>query len=513
MAKSNKVKIPTMDQITNGVIYARFSPGPRQTDQSIEGQVRDCMSYAKEHDIKVLDVYADRHISGSDFENRAEFNRMIHDAEKGQFQCIIVWKIDRFGRDREEIALNKIKVKRNGVRLLYAKEIIPDGPEGIILEGLLESMAEYYIEDLRQKVKRGQRESALKGLAVGVAPFGYNIVEKKFVVNDSEAWVVKYVFESWDAGLTAPEILEYLESRGVTGKRGKPITKNGIYTILRNEKYIGNASYDGIAIPIPAIVTPELFHSVRSKFKTRIGHASSYKADEKYLLSMKAYCGECGALLVGECGYGKSGQRYSYYKCANKKKKNGSVKCSLKNYRKDDLEDFVVYHTIHDVLQDDVIDYLADKVIEIQARNTVNLNLVSLKKALKDTEAGINNVMKAIEQGIITNSTKQRLVELEAQSEDLKMHIAREEIKKPTITRDHVIYWLNLFKRGDVSDPDFKLRLMDVFVHSVYVYNEKVIIAYNYANNDHSVAFDPNIFRCSDEHALVRHGGFEPPTT
>ena len=162
----------------NAVIYARYSPGPRQTDQSIEGQVRDCMAYAKENGITVLDVYADRHISGSDFENRGEFNRMLRDAERKQFDSIIVWKIDRFGRDREEIALNKIKLKRHGIRLLYAKEIIPEGPEGIILESLMEGLAEYYVADLRQKVKRGHRESALKGHSVGgQAPYGYKIVD------------------------------------------------------------------------------------------------------------------------------------------------------------------------------------------------------------------------------------------------------------------------------------------------------------------------------------------------
>ncbi len=498
----------------NAVIYARYSPGPRQTDQSIEGQVRDCMAYAKENGITVLDVYADRHISGSDFENRGEFNRMLRDAEKKQFDSIIVWKIDRFGRDREEIALNKIKLKRHGIRLLYAKEIIPDGPEGIILESLMEGLAEYYVADLRQKVKRGHRESALKGYAVsGQAPYGYKIVDKMYQVEVKEAWVVRYVFENYAAGCTAVEILENLERMGVRNRKGGLITKNGIYTMLRNEKYIGRCFYDGIPIPIPAIISQELWNAVHVTFHKRVGQASSYKADEKYLLSLKAYCGECGSLLVGECGYGKKGIRYSYYKCAARKRKHGSDKCTLKTYRKDDLEDLVVYYTINDVLQDDVIEYLADRVMEIQARDTVNLRLEQHISALKDTEKAINNIMKAIEQGIITSTTKQRLMELEAQAEDLKVHIAKEEIQKPALTRDHIVYWLNLFKKGDVSDPAFKQRLMDVFVHSVYVYNKKVVIAYNYADNNHSVDFDPEIFRCSDEHRIVRHPGFEPGTT
>lgn len=495
----------------NAVIYARYSPGPRQTDQSIEGQVRDCMAYAKENGIKVLDVYADRHISGSDFENRKEFNRMLRDASKKQFESIIVWKIDRFGRDREEIALNKIKLRRNGIRLLYAREVIPDGPEGIILESLMEGLAEYYIADLRQKVKRGHRENALKGLVVGGrAPYGYKIVDKTYQVEEKESWVVRYAFENYDAGCTAVEILKNLEKMGVKNRNGSLITKNGIYTMLRNEKYIGKHCYEGIPVPIPAIISQELWDSVHAKFHKRVGRASSYKADEKYLLSLKAFCGECGSLLVGECGYGKTGKRYSYYKCATRKRKNSPERCSLKTYRKDELEDFVVYHTVNDVLQNDIIEYLADRVIEIQANDSSSLRIEQLNSSLKESQKSIKNIMSAIEQGIITPTTKERLMELEAQAEDLKTHIAREEIKKPSITREHVVYWLKMFKNGDVSDPTFKLRLMDVFVHSVYVYNEKVVIAYNYTSNNHSVDFDPEIFRCSNEHQLVRERGLYP---
>ena len=498
----------------NAVIYARYSPGPRQTDQSIEGQVRDCMAYAKDNDINILGVYADRHISGSDFENRAEFNRMIRDAEKKQFESIIVWKIDRFGRDREEIALNKIKLKRHGIRLLYAKEVIPDGPEGIILESLMEGLAEYYIADLRQKVKRGQRENALKGFVVGGhAPYGYQVVDKRYQINEKEAWVVQYVFEHYDSGLTAVEITDRLKEMGVKNKKGESITKNGIYSMLRNEKYIGKCIYEGISIPIPQIISQELWDSVHAKFHKRVGRSAAYKAEERYLLSLKAFCGECGSLLVGECGYGKKKVRYSYYKCAAKKRKHGSDKCTLRTYRRDELEDFVIHHTINDVLQDDVIQYLADRVIEIQAKDIANVRLDQFATALKDNQKAINNIMNAIEQGIITPSTKERLMELESQREELKMHIAKEEIKRPSLTREHVIYWLNLFRKGDASDPDFRQRLLDVFVHSVYVYNKKVVIAYNYSDNNHSVAFDPKVFRCSDEDRVLSVRGFEPRTT
>ncbi len=497
----------------NAVIYARYSPGPRQTDQSIEGQVRDCMAFAEENQITVLGVYADKHISGTDFERRSEFNRMIHDAEKGQFEAIIVWKIDRFGRDREEIALNKIKLKRHGIRLLYAKEVIPDGPEGIILESLMEGLAEYYVADLRQKVKRGQRESALKGLAVsGQAAFGYKIVDKRYQIEEKESWVVRYVFDNIDAGKTGAQIIDELEKMGVRNRKGELITKNGIYTMLRNRKYIGECFYDGIAIPIPRIIPQELWDSVQAKMIKRPRSSGAYKATERYMLSCKAYCGECGSLLIGESGKGKGGTVYHYYKCAQKKRKNGSNKCSLKTPRKDALENFIVHHTVQDVLQDDIIDYLADKVVEIHKKDSVNQKLIQLKNSLKECEKSTKNIVRAIEEGVFTSSTKQRLLDLETQAEELRMQIAKEEIKKPTITKEQVVYWLKLFKKGDLKDPAFRQRLTDVFVHSVYVYNEKVVIAYNYSqdNNHHSVEYDPNIFRCSDTHVKLRDTGPYP---
>ncbi len=499
----------------NAVIYARYSPGPRQTDQSIEGQVRDCMAYAKSNDISVLEVYADRHISGSDFENRHEFNRMIRDAEKKKFDCVILWKIDRFGRNREEIALNKIKLKKHGVKLLYAKESIPDGPEGIILESIMEGLAEYYIADLRQKVLRGHRENALKGFTIGgQSPYGYKIVDKKYQISENESWVIKYIFENYSAGLTAVEILANLEKMGVRNRKGSLITKNGIYNILRNRKYIGECFYNDIPIPIPSIISNELWDSVQLKLHRHATRGPVYRAKEKYLLSLKAYCGECGSLLVGECGYGKKGVRYSYYKCAAKKRKGGSDKCTLKTYRKDDLESFVITHTINDVLQDDIIDLIAGRVIEIQTKELENNEILSqLNATLKDTQKSINNMIKAIEQGIITPSTKQRLSELESQAEILRTSIAREELQRPILTKEHVIYWLTLFKNGDINDPAFQEKIIDTFVNSVYVYKDKVVIAYNYADNNHSFDFDPTIFKCSDKLRILRHPGFEPGTT
>ena len=512
MKKYNKML--DADAENKAVIYARFSPGPRQTEQSIEGQVRDCTAYAESKGLNILNIYADRKISGTDFENRDAFNQMIADCAKGKFKYIIVWKIDRFGRDREEIALNKSRVKKHGVKLLYAKECIPDGPEGIILEAMLEGLAEYYIADLRQKVIRGQRESALKGLAVGGGrAYGYDLVERRYVINEAEANIVRQTFLLYSTGHTALEIIAEFNKKGLRRRDGQEFTTSHIYHMLRNEKYIGICKFQDIPIPIPSIVDKELWNACHARFKKRTDKTVSgaYKAKENYLFSLKCYCGECGASMVGESGYGKQKVRYSYYKCLNRKKKART--CDMRIFRKNDFEQCIIENTMNVVLQENVIQFLADQVIAIQAKNTVNVTLANLKNALRETEKTRNNIMKAIEQGIITETTKERMFQLEEQIAELKLSIAREEIKKPTLTREQVLFWLYSFRDGDVADTDFQERLCDTFIHSIYCYKDKVVIAYNHSgkNNNHSVPITALVG--SDMNYRMRHRGFEPRTT
>ena len=193
-----------------GVIYARYSPGPHQTEQSIEGQVADCQQYAEEHGIDIIEIYADRHVSGKSVVGRDEFQRMLRDAEKGRFDCVLVWKIDRFGRDRQDIAMGKVALKRAGVKLMYARESVPEGPEGIILESVLEGLAEYYSADRRQKVIRGMKETAKKGQYCGQSlPIGYKVdAERHIVVDEREAAVVREAFKLHIAGGQIRDIVQ-----------------------------------------------------------------------------------------------------------------------------------------------------------------------------------------------------------------------------------------------------------------------------------------------------------------
>ena len=127
-------------ELSRAAIYGRYS-SHLQKDTSIEQQFTEIRKYCRDNDIYIVSEYADRGISGTTDE-RPEFQRMIKDSAKGKFNFVVVWKVDRFARNRYDSAMYKAKLKKNGIKVLYAKEAIPDGPEGILLESILESSAQ-----------------------------------------------------------------------------------------------------------------------------------------------------------------------------------------------------------------------------------------------------------------------------------------------------------------------------------------------------------------------------------
>ena len=191
------------------VIYARYS-SERQTEQSIEGQLRVCNDYAARNNIVVVDTYIDRAMTGTN-DKRADFQRMLKDSAKRAWDFVLVYKIDRFGRNKYELAMNKHTLKLNGIRLISATENIPDTPEGIILESLLEGMAEFYSAELSQKVKRGMNETRQKGnFTGGRIPYGYKKDGKKIVVDEDKAKVVLYMYEQYAKNVYVKDIIKSL---------------------------------------------------------------------------------------------------------------------------------------------------------------------------------------------------------------------------------------------------------------------------------------------------------------
>ena len=194
---------------------------------------------------------------------------MIKDSDKKLFDIVLVWKLDRFARNRYDSARYKTQLKKNGVKLMSATEIISEGPEGIILESVLEGYAEYYSADLAEKVVRGQTENILKGRCNGGrGTFGYTLdSERKFHIDPLTSPFVLESFTKYRDGLTMKEIRDWLNEKGVKNQRGGLMTFNTIQHMLNNRRYIGELKYREVLIPdaIPSIVTEELFNDVQEK--------------------------------------------------------------------------------------------------------------------------------------------------------------------------------------------------------------------------------------------------------
>lgn len=471
------------------VIYARYS-SDNQREESIEGQLRECTAYCQKNDITILRTYIDRAMSAKT-DHRPDFQRMIKDSAKGLFDVVIVWKLDRFARNRYDSAHYKAQLRKYGVKVLSATENISEGPEGIILESMLEGMAEYYSAELSEKVIRGHTENALKCKYNGGTPtFGFIIDKDKYYqIDPHTAPVVLESFTRYDQGDTMKEIMEYMIESGITTVRGRKIDLNFIARMLKNRKYIGEYSYRHIVTPggIPAIVPQDLFDRVQKRLETNRKAPARHKAEDDYLLTTKLFCGTCGAMMVGESGTSASkGRKYHYYRCVNTKK-NKSCGANHKSVRKLPLENAVVNAVMAKVMDDSFVEYIADTVMDIQTRESSVLP--ALRKQLEETERGITNMLNAIQMGIFNTSTKERLDELEERKKEVELQIIQEEMKHPMLSREDVVWWICRFRSLDVSKLEERRRLVDSFVNAITIFDDYILITFNYKEGETRVDF------------------------
>ena len=478
-----KWEVPAM----TAVIYARYSTDS-QREESIEGQIRECTAYAEKNGITIVKHYIDRAISAKT-DNRPEFQQMIKDSDKKLFDIVLVWKLDRFARNRYDSARYKTQLKKNGVKLMSATEIISEGPEGIILESVLEGYAEYYSADLAEKVVRGQTENILKGRCNGGrGTFGYTLdSERKFHIDPLTSPFVLESFKKYNEGSTMKEIRDWLNENGIKNPVGGAFTYNSVEHMLKNRRYIGELKFRDVVVPdaIPPIVPLELFDDVQEKIAKNKKAPARRKAEDDYLLTTKLHCGYCGALMFGESGTSRTGEVHRYYKCATAKKKKG---CKKKTVRKQWLEDLVVNQTMQLVRNDAAMESIIAKVMELQ--NKENTNIPLYEKQLRDAESGIQNMLNAIQAGILTSSTKERLEQLEETKRELEARIAEEKLAKPKVTEEFIRFWLLRFRKLDMSLKDQRQALVDTFINSIYLYDDKVLITFNYKEGTQTITFE-----------------------
>ena len=472
-----KPNVPSCSPRT-AVAYARYSSAG-QRDVSIEQQLADIRAFAAREGYTIVHEYADHARSGfKDVSARTQFQSMIAAAETGSYDTIIAWKVDRFGRNREDSAIYKGKLRRFGVRVLYAMEPIPEGSAGVLLEGMLEATAEWYSRQLSENVTRGMTDNAYKCLYNGTRVLGYTRgPDGRYALQPEEAATVRHIFDLYRSGFSAARICRQLNDQGIRTSRGKRFAPEGLMRIITNERYTGVYIWGSIRVPdgMPAIISkPDFEEAQRMRTKTA-RHVEQGAVD--FLLTGRAFCGHCGAAMIGDSGTSKSGIRHYYYSCQAHKARKG---CSKKSTSKENLESAVVDFILDHVLSDEQIEKTADAVMSLQAEEAKHSPLAAMEAEHAKILKQIDNINDAIAAGIWNSSTSAVLKELEDQAEDLRVSVEMLRFSQSQLLdRDRVLFFLHRFTKGDRNDPLLRRHIIETFINAVYVFDDHLDIVTN----------------------------------
>ena len=346
----------------NAVLYARYSSN-MQTENSIEAQKLALYGYAKDNGFKIITEYIDRAKSGTTVAKRDEFNRMLAESAEGEFDYVIVHKFDRFARNRNDSRASKRILEENGVKVISVLEPISDNPEGIIMEGLAETMSEYYSANLSREVKKGFNVRALKCQNNGGRPpLGYMVDRQTetFIINENEAKIVRLIFDLYTKGNSYGYILNELNTRGYKTRLGNPFGKNSLHEIIRNKKYCGYYIFNRrmskkfgkvnshknrpqeeiieIKGGIPAIISEEAYNKAMAIMETHKRSPAQNCAKHIYLLSGLVMCGHCGETMHGNTHTNVKGSVFHSYRCEKKCDKS----CPNLEISQERLDDYVL---------------------------------------------------------------------------------------------------------------------------------------------------------------------------
>jgi site-specific DNA recombinase len=469
----------------NIVIYARYS-SHSQTEQSIEGQLQACYEYARANGHIVIAEYIDRAQSGTT-DSRAEFQRMIADSDKRTFEAVLVYQLDRFARNRYDSAINKARLKKNGIRVISARENISDDASGILIEGVLESMAEYYSAELSQKIRRGMNINAEKCLSNGSNPgLGYTVdTERRFQIDPEGATIVREIFEMYASGTTVTEINKYLNDKRVKTSKGGAFNKNSLHRMLRNKRYIGIYIYKDTETPggTPRIIDDELFDRVQRILDRNKAAPARTRGKEEYLLTTKLFCGYCREMMTGYGGTGKSGKAYHYYACKNAKKKLCRKKVVDKQY----IEDRVVLEC-RKLLTDSNIERVAASVAAVCEADYDGAAIKRLKVAMQEADGAIENLWKALELGQSAEMITERIEKRKKEKEELEAQIAIETGKQIVLTAPQIRAFLYSLQKGNVNDTNNRRGIINIFLQAVYLWDDKLTIVLN--GGDKAITMD-----------------------
>jgi|LGOV01.1.fsa_nt_gb DNA invertase Pin-like site-specific DNA recombinase/uncharacterized Zn finger protein (UPF0148 family) len=477
------------------VIYARYSSS-KQTEQSIDGQKRVCLDYAKQNNLEIVGEYIDRAISGTT-SKRPQFLKMIADAEKSNFEAIIVYKLDRFSRNRYDSVIFKKKLKDSGVKVVSAMERISEGADGIIIESIHESMAELFSIDLSQKIKRGMKESFLKqNFRGGIPLLGYKVKDKKIFIDEDSSQAVKYMFEKYANGDSPTKLAKALNNKGYRTSKGYEFVPGSFYKLLSNKKYIGIYEYDGEICykTYPEIISKDLFDKVQQRLQLKIGKRANGSYEKaNYLLSGKVFCGICGSKMTGMSGNSKKSGKHLYYSCSNRRKKHFLINnkpCSKPNDKKEELEYSVIKRIADKVITKDNICDIAEKLYAINNDGSLEKEIQSLEQKNKRLDIKIENIVNLFIEAIgdkeLLKSLKQKHRDLIVEKKDNEFEISKlQTISTDSFSEskeDAIAILRLMFSILPVNEKD-KEDMLESYVNSIFVFKKHTLTFYSTNSN------------------------------
>lgn len=480
--------------------YCRFSSS-NQREESIDAQKRAIEKYCKDKDYVLLRFYCDFARSGKS-DNRPEFLQMIEDSAKKEFQAIIVHKLDRFSRNKFDAVSYKGKLKRNGVLVESVLEALDGSPEAIILESLLEGMNEYYSANLKRETLKGMLESAHSCMYMGGVPaLGFDVQGQKYVINHSEALIVRLVFEKYLEGWGYQRISDYLNACGHQTKFQKPFQKTSIHSLLKNERYVGTYTFNKamsrdyrgarqghlqkpdqevirVEDAIEAIIDRATFDRVQKMLERNKKLSGQFKAKnpDQYLLSGRVYCGKCGAPLHGNSRLSSGGQRCSTYRCS-KRAKNKDV-CNTKEIISEYLDQIILKEINQLMLNSRQKGWLFKRIQKFgEDKSSQNENQVKeFKKAIAGIKEKIARMIQLVQAGCDVNSVMVEIKTLEETKKDFEASL--ENCLNSAVGGLTVQKIETAIKAFEESVENGNVRaykkLMPLFVEKVLLFNDRV---------------------------------------
>ena len=402
---------------------------------------------------------------------------MIRESKYKGFNAVIVWKQDRFARKRADAIKYKAILKQNGVRVLSATESNAEGPDGIIMESVMEGLAEYYSADLSEKVQRGFRENVIKGKVLGgTRTFGYDIVDYHYVISPIEGPIVKEIFRLYvTEGYTMNAIVKHLKDCGMRWSDGREIKHAVIERVVANRKYIGElrCATEVGKDKVPRLIDDDTFEKAQKKRERHKHRGGSFKADISYALSGRVFCGECGNILFGESGTSNTGKLHSYYTCKGKRRNKN---CKFKSVRKEELENAVISSIFFMLKHPDILKKIVDNIYNLQDKESPEES--SIKDRMKIVQTQINNVMNAIKAGIFCDTTKDELLKLENEKKQLDNSLSKIQHSYRKFTKEEIKAAIELTNDTPVETDIQRTAFVTRFVNRVDVFdNGRVLVS------------------------------------